>query len=40
MFSTYEDFEEDEYCGGKRSANHQIWNDNLTKEDVNTVYAG
>lgn len=26
--------------GGKRSANRQIWNDNLTKEDVNTVYAG
>ena len=26
--------------GGKRSANRQIWNDNLTGKDVNTVYAG
>lgn len=26
--------------GGKRSANRQIWNDNLTEKDVNTVYAG
>lgn len=25
--------------GGKRTANRQIWNNNLTKEDVNTVYA-
>jgi hypothetical protein len=26
--------------GGKRSANRQIWKDNLTDKDVNTVYAG
>lgn len=25
--------------GGSRDASHQIWNDNLTEKDQNTVYA-